>query len=119
MAITNHSIAAAKIDGQAEALKLLRKIRRLNAHRDQPSKSADVIAASFRAIDGWPATERARFLFVMQHLIARAVVDGSFYSLEEFADILKFGQDAVRAERERDFQDYLAQHRGDPGTPVH
>ena len=50
-----------RIDGQAEALKLLRCLRELNWHLEKPKLSARLVDYMLRSLSDWPVAERQRF----------------------------------------------------------
>ena len=87
---------AYKIDGQAEALRLLRRLQKFNGDRERPIGSARLVNATLRAMNGWPEKERLRFSRVLSDWIVSATL-GFCEDIEEYEDGL-FAQ-AVRKVR--------------------
>ena len=60
-------LTAQHVDGQFEAIRLLRDLQRLNWTRNQPRKSAAALTEAMNVSATWPTNERERF--------ARAISD--------------------------------------------
>jgi len=106
------------IDGQAEALRLLRTLRTMNSSRERPVKSAHIVGEQLRLVSSWSCGERQRFMRVLSDwLVAGAL--GFNYNLDEYEDVLKYGKAAMRAQHERAHQEYMAKLAGKPGSTTH
>jgi hypothetical protein len=104
------------IDGQAEAIKLLRALKKLNLHRERPVKSADVVTAAFRASLTWDQREQRRFARIVANWLSIGVVDGSCWDLDDYEHAMAHGWESIKAERDRAYQDFINEQSGESGT---
>lgn len=107
-----------RINGQAEALQLLRKLRELNFDREHPRRSANVVAEQLRAVPSWTRREQRRFLRVISDFLVFGVM-GWGTEVDEYQDALTFGKAAVQAQRQRAYEDRTAELAGKPVSVTH
>jgi hypothetical protein len=109
--------ARAHLDGQAEAINLLRALQKLNwnSDRGQPRKSAELLSAAISSLAGWPARERKRFLRVISDWLVEELLD-CCYNLDEYEESLRFSRAVNVAQRDRDYQAFLASAQGKPAS---
>jgi hypothetical protein len=62
------------VDGQLEAVRLLRALERLNWTRNQPRKSTAALIAAMLASNTWPTKERERFARAISDWLVDAVL---------------------------------------------
>lgn len=99
---TRHSKRVTRVDGQTEALKLLRCLRELNGHLEKPKLSARLVDYMLRSLSGWPEAERQRFSRVISDWLVTVMLCGS-PELEEYEDALS----VRRAEADPHFQRFM------------
>ena len=66
---------ADKIDGQAEALRLLRCLQKLNWDHERPSGSARLVHQTLRSLNKYPESERLRFAHVISDRLVEDVLE--------------------------------------------
>ena len=91
-----------RIDGQAEALKLLRCLRELNWHLEKPKLSARLVDYMLRSLSDWPVAERQRFSRIISDWLVLEML-GCCQDLEEYEDALS----VRRAEADPSFQRFI------------
>lgn len=72
-----------RVDGQAEALRLLRRLQKLNWSRERPSGSARLVHHTLRSLNDYPESERLRFSRVISEWLVTEVL-GCGWNLEEY-----------------------------------
>lgn len=87
-------IVVTRIDGQAEALKLLRRLQKFNWDTLRPNGSARLVHHNLRALNDYPEAERLRFARVLSDWLVPATL-GTCADIEEYEAEL-----AKRAEQE-------------------
>lgn len=76
-----------RIDGQAEALRLLRRLQKLNWDHERPSGSARLVHHTLRSLNDYPESERLRFSRVISDWLVTELL-GCCDDLEEYEDEL-------------------------------
>lgn len=89
MAKAKHDV---NFDGKAEALKLMRQLRRMNGYSEKPRKSAEVVHASILAIRDWPKEQQLGFARVISWVLVDTAIDCGAHSIEELEEMAELGE---------------------------
>ncbi|MBI3045062.1 MAG: hypothetical protein HYY78_19795 [Betaproteobacteria bacterium] len=74
---------ATKLDGQEEALKLLRHLLEMNSNIDRSAKSARLVSHTMLSMRDWPAAESVRFSRVISDWLVTELL-GCVHSLDSY-----------------------------------
>lgn len=105
-----------RLDGQAEALALLRNLQRLNWVHNQRRKSVELLHNAIDALTAWPERERVRFLRVISDWLVEELL-GCCPDLDDYEAYFKRRGAATDAKRDRRFREFLNAATRAPSVP--